>query len=140
MFVITKTSTQKMQALIPGQSIFLRPTPWKEAWKAGFDYVRCTGQYCFVYLPHEFANPDFEYRLELRKEVAIFEQGKEIARIPIQPLAFWPWMFYGIESFAYGFFQRFWAWRWDGKPTRQELEQRIEELEAALTELLDRDA
>lgn len=139
MFVIVK-SVESHDVLTPGQTIFLRPTPWKVAWQAGFDYVRGSGRFCFAYLPHHLSNPAFDYRLELGRDLAVFEHGKEIARLPLLPLTFVHWLFYGIESFAYGFFQRFWAWRWDGKPSRQELEQRIEELEARVNELLDRES
>jgi hypothetical protein len=137
MFVIAKTSTQLMRALVPGQTIFLRPTPWKVAWQAWFDYLRSAGRFCFVYLPHEFSNPAFDYRLERAKDLAVFQDGKEIARLPLLPLTFVHWLFYVIESYAYGFMARFWLWTWDSpRPSRAELETKIEQLERRLSELV----
>lgn len=136
MFVLVK-SVNENDVLTPGQTIFLRPTPWKVAWQAGFDYLCATGRFCFVYLPHEYSNPEFDYRLERGRDLAIFDNGKEIARLPLLSLTFVYWLFYGIESFAYGFFQRFWLWRWDAKrPTRRELEAKVEQLERRLSEMI----
>jgi len=107
MFVIAKTSSNNLQELVPGKSIFLRPTPWKEAWKAGFDYVRRTGRYCFLYLPHEFANPPLHIALNSEKKSPFLAMAKRSLASRSSHWPFGPGYFTGLSrsltDFSIGF-------------------------------------
>ncbi len=139
MFVLFMNRHITSESLLPSKGIFLRPTPWKVAWQAGFSYLRREKKFGFVYLPNELSAPNFDFRLQ-NNDLTVFQNNREVARIPTLPLSFWVWVFYGVESFAYGFFERFWAWRWDaGTLTKQELQAKVEQLEQQIQEFLDRE-
>ena len=129
MHILMKQFESDCYSLRVAETIFLRPTPWLVAWKAGFDYVLRKGRFGFVYLPMQYVNPANEYECEKGKLIV---RGNEetVFSTPIEPLTFRNWFFYGIESFAYGFFWKFWEWRYDsGVLNRKELQGKLEQLE-----------
>lgn len=138
MHILIRLENDNDVALRLARTIFLRPTPWKVAWQAGFAYIRNRRTYGFAYIPTMYTNSTYEYLIE-GVELLVHKEQDTIFHTPIRPLTFRRWFFYGLESFAYGFFERFWAWRWDsGTLTRTEMQAKIEVLEQQIQEFIDR--
>lgn len=137
MYILIKTTPEKDgELLIISKTIFLRPTPWKVAWLAGFAYVLLRPIFKFAYLPREFQTANYSfYTEEFGKRLVVKDGNKEVYAAPVFPLSFRRWIIYGVESWVYGLMTAFWNWRWDsGTLTKKELQDKLERLERKLEE------
>ena len=135
MYTLIKPEDFSNEVLEVSRTIFLRPTPWKIAWIAGFAYVLRRNTFRFVFLPKEFHEAKHDV-FELHEGRLVVKcRNKEVFYSPTFPLSFHRWVIYGVESWVYGLFTSFWNWRWDaGSLTKQELQARLERLERKLEE------